>query len=228
MVGYPWGIRRMMLDPDNQPYDFLTAYIKSGNIGSYSFLIGLMPDYGIGWAVSVAGDKAISNFGIAEITADQLLPAMAQAVRTEAQQIYGGHYVTANGNNSVTIDTDPGSLGLGISSWMSNGADMRMVYNGLALGTYSSTFTLRLYPTELQNVEADGSKQWLFKAVPEDPNAHGSDGTTFLAACGTWIGPSAFVYSSQALDSFVFGVDASGKVVSVENLALRETYLKVS
>src|SRR6195952_2607507 len=60
-VGYPWGIRRIIMEP-NRAYEIITAYNKAGSIGSYSSLLALLPEFGIGFSVLIAGDHALNNW----------------------------------------------------------------------------------------------------------------------------------------------------------------------
>jgi hypothetical protein len=48
------------MDP-NRPYELIISYNKAGSIGSYSFLIALMPVFDIGFSVLKAGDHALNN-----------------------------------------------------------------------------------------------------------------------------------------------------------------------
>jgi len=224
-VGYPWGLRRITLNAA-QPYKITTAFNKAGVVGAYSALIALLPDYDIGFTIMVAGDLALSNWVLADIIGNVIVPAAEQAARDQATQLYAGKYSSSSVNSSVTLTTDSSKPGLGISSWISNGTDMMAIANELLEGTVSSSFGIRLYPTDFQVVAADGSKQVAFKAIMEDLATQLVD-NMFTAACGTWIGPTSIVYGSQALDQFVFSIDASGKVVSVESMALRLPLKKV-
>ena len=207
------------MDPD-RPYELLTAYNKAGSIGAYSSLIALLPELGIGFSVLVAGDLALSNWVLADTLGDSILPAVQQAVREEAQANYAGNYSSSALNSSVVITTDASKPGLGISSWISNGTDMMTVSNLLLTSSTSANFSARLYPTDLQVTAPDGSKQVVLKAIFEDLAAQAKD-SRFTAGCGTWIGPTAFVYGGMALDEFIFTLDPSGRAVSVQISALR-------
>lgn len=218
-VGYPWGIRRIIMDPD-RPYELITAYNKAGTIGAYSSLLALLPELGIGFSVLLAGDHVLNNWVLTDTMGDSILPAVMQAVREEAQFNYGGNYSSSALNSSLLLTTDASKPGIGISSWISNGTDMLAVSNYLLSSSVSANFSARLYPTDLAVTMADGNKQVVLKAVFEDLATQAKD-SRFTAGCGTWIGPTAFVYGAMALDEFVFTLDPSGKAVSVEVSALR-------
>lgn len=185
----------------------------------------MLPDYNIGFSILVAGDLKLSNWYLANTLANTILPAIEQTAREEAQSTYGGTYhATSRGlNSSITLSTDPNRPGIGITSWISNSTDMLAIANAL---TYSTTqFSARLYPTELEVVNPDGSKQVSMKAVFEDLASTVQD-TWYFASCGSWIDPTGLVYGAQALDEFVFSLDKGGKVTSVQPLALRVELMK--
>jgi hypothetical protein len=207
------------MDPD-RPYELITAYNKAGSIDSYSSLLALLPEFGIGFSVLVAGDHALNNWVLADTLGNSILPAVQQAVREEAQANYAGKYSSSELNSSVTFTTDASKPGLGITSWISNGTDMMAVSNYLLTSSISANFSARLYPTDSQVTAADGNKQVGLKAIFEDLANQAKD-SMFTAGCGTWIGPTAFVYGALALDEFIFTLDPSGNAVSVEVSALR-------
>lgn len=154
------------------------------------------------------------------------MPAIEQTAREEAQSTYGGTYKSKTLNSSIVLSTDVNRPGIGITSWISNGTDMLLVANALTTTYTSPGFSARLYPTDLEVVNADGTKQVSMKAVFEDL-ANTIQDSYFLASCGTWIDPTGLVYGAQALDEFIFTFDKSGKVVSIQPSALRIVLNKV-
>lgn len=63
MVGMPWGARRINV---GDPYRWTTAFNKAGNIGDYSALLAILPDFDIGITVLSAGTLPGNlNFGLA-------------------------------------------------------------------------------------------------------------------------------------------------------------------
>ncbi|KAH8772939.1 beta-lactamase/transpeptidase-like protein [Hyaloscypha finlandica] len=184
-VGYPWGIRRIIMDPDRL-YELITAHSKAGSIGPYSSLLALLPEFGIGFSVLVAGDYALNNWVLADTLGNSILPAVQQVVRKETQANYAGKYSSSELNSSVTFTTDASKPGLGITSWISNGTDMMAVSNDLLTSSISANFSVRLYPTDLQVTAADGRKQVVLKAIFEDLANRAKD-SMFTAGCGTWM-----------------------------------------
>ena len=213
----------------------MTVFDKLGSIGRYSTLFTLIPDYDIGFTVMASGNIGSGvAFSIADTLAYVLLPAMQDAARNQADAIYGGSYKADIGslNSSIAFSTDPARPGIGVTSWISNGTDMMRVAVGIQ-GNYSSDDwkklqpSVRLYPTGLEHVNTDGSKQLAFKAIFENANAPNVS-TAFSSDCSTWVGITAVVYGTKPLDQFVFNFDTAGNVTSVEPLALRVKLKKMS
>ena len=131
----------------------------------------------------------------------------------------------ANLNSSLTLALDE-KPGLSVTSWISNGTDMRLTVAQL-MTNYSDPYwidlSIRLYPTDLI-VTSDGTRQQSFKAMFEDLASPLVE-KTYSTACATWIGPTAYVYGSLALDQFFFTLHSNG-TVTVDPRALRVTLEK--
>lgn len=82
----------------------------------------------------------------------------------------------------------------------------------------------------LWDAAADGSggKRVGFKAVFEDLGLPDAPVGVYSTDCSSWVGVAGVMYGSQPLDGFVFDVDADGRVLAVENSALRRRLVKVS
>lgn len=233
-VGYPWGIRRIVLSSVTNGKRVVDAYNKAGRIGYYNSLLNLLPDYGVGFSVLLASPNlpANANFNLADVLGEQLLPALETAAREQAQDTYGGTY-SNGGNSSLEITTQPDRPGLGIENWVSNGTDMQYVSVVLAAGYSPVNPSIRLYPTGLETVipgemnrdtgrAATKGKRVAYKAVFEDLNVPARNPLSmFSTDCGSWVSLTGVTYGSMPLDQFFFEVDGNGKVVSVENAALR-------
>jgi hypothetical protein len=232
-IGIPFGLRRMQIDPARQPHRTVTSFNKAGSTRWWSGMTSLIPDWGLGFVVLLAGDiGTINTFGVAEFLAQYIVPAYEAAVREEADKVYSGVYITEeeNLNSTLTITTTPGKPGLGISRWISNGTNIIPIAYMLQQGTTTPALapTARLYWTNVEQTAPDGSRRQSFKATFEDeaypplekPNLYVSD-------CITWMGQTGVTYAAQALDQFVFNLDVKGSVIDVENLALRVKLKKV-
>jgi hypothetical protein len=224
-VGYPWGIRRISLPVYGaNGKRVVDAFNKAGRIGYYSSLLVLLPDYDAGFTVLIAGEDipGNANFNLADVVGAALVPALEAAAREQADAKFAGEYVGPR-NSSLRLTTQADRPGLGIENWVSNGTDMQTIAVVLQGGYAPVNPSIRLYPTGLETVRKDGSKKVAFKAVFEDLNLPARDPaqSMFSTDCGTWVSFTGVTYGTQSLDQFVFEVDAAGKVVSIENLALR-------
>lgn len=158
-VGYPWGIRRIVLSSVTNGKHVVDAYNKAGRIGYYNSLLNLLPDYGVGFSVLLASPNlpANANFNLADVLGEQLLPALEEAAREQAQDTYGGSYYSNSnsngvGNSSLKITTQSDRPGLGIENWVSNGTDMQYMATVLAAGYAPVNPSIRLNPTGLETV----------------------------------------------------------------------------
>lgn len=252
-VGIPWGLRRIPLS-DTNPHRTITSFNKGGEIRHYGAILSLLPDWDIGFTILRAGnDTGGSGFGFADLIGASLIPAFDAATRRSADALYSGEYAAREEggggggdgdggsgedgggvpalNSSLVVSTDPSKPGLGVGPWISNGINMMNVVLQLQSGNpYAAVApAARLYWTGLETVADDGSRRQSFKAVFEDeglpfPNKTGMFSTT----CAAWLSQSGVTYGSLPLDEFVFEVNPEGKVVSVENLALRAKLYKIS
>ncbi|KAI0889512.1 beta-lactamase/transpeptidase-like protein [Annulohypoxylon maeteangense] len=225
MVGMPWGARRIKLD---DTYRYTTAFNKAGNIGDYSALLAILPDFDIGISILLAGElPGNAGFSLADIIGDSLLLSVEEAARSEADSLYSGHYVSPddglNSSMTITIDKLPG---LSISQWFSNGTDFAWVATALQNQYYPVTPRIRLYPSGLEGPAEGGGKRVVFKAMFEDANAPRNENKMFSTECGSWVSVESVIYGSAAMDELIFNLDSSGKVVSVTSPSLRVTLNK--
>ncbi|KAF2799534.1 beta-lactamase family protein-like protein [Melanomma pulvis-pyrius CBS 109.77] len=235
-VGAPWGIRRIQLAKDTQPHRTLSTFTKAGTFRKYTAFITLLRDFNIGFTIMMAGDPTLSNFQIADLLGESLIPAYDAVARDEADKLYSGIYVSLD--SVIIITTDPEKPGLGVGPWISNGTDMVEMALKLQAGSSSKSFVAgvlaevraetRLYYTQLESKSSNGGKRQSWKAVFENTSGPGAGQRLFSTSCAAWVGVTGVTYDSLPLDEFVFNFDSTGKVVSVENLALRSTLYKVS
>ncbi|KAK4248994.1 D-alanyl-D-alanine-carboxypeptidase/endopeptidase AmpH [Corynascus novoguineensis] len=226
-VGYPWGVRRVVVPYANGKH-VVDAFNKAGSIGYYSSLLVLLPDYDAGFSVLIAGPQTPgnTNFNLADLLGTRLVPALEAAAREHADAKFGGEYVDETGTASLRLTTQPDRPGLGVENWVRNGTNMGYIAVVLQGGYSPVNASVRLYPAGLETVREDGSKRVAFKAVFEDLNQPARPDSMFSTDCGTWVAFTGVVYGTQPLDQFIFEIDAEGKVVSIENLALRAVMKK--
>jgi hypothetical protein len=215
-------VRRIILNEANGKRT-VDAYNKAGQVGYYASLLNLLPDYDVGFSILIGGPSIPGNmnFNLADIIGEQLLPALEAAAREQADAAYTGFYYDEAANSTMRLTTQSDRPGLGIDQWTSNGTDMAYVAVALQDGYTPVQPTIRLYPTGLETTRANGSKRVAFKATFEDLQAPSRPNSMFSTDCGSWVTLTAVTYGSMPLDQFAFEIDAKGKVVSVEPIALR-------
>ncbi|KAF2015175.1 beta-lactamase/transpeptidase-like protein [Aaosphaeria arxii CBS 175.79] len=230
-IGAPWGIRRIQLAKETQPYRTLSVFTKAGTFRKYTSFITLLRDFNIGFTIMMSGTSTLTNFQVADILGESLIPAYDAVARAEAEKLYSGIYVSKN--SYLVISTDPVKPGLGVGTWFSNGTNMVETAIMLQSGSLPSLFgtearpEARLYYTQLETKNSDGSKRQSWKAVFEDTGGPSPSASLWSTGCGSWVGITGVTYGSLPLDEFVFNIDSSGKVTSVENLALRSKLYKL-
>ncbi|KAK4187919.1 D-alanyl-D-alanine-carboxypeptidase/endopeptidase AmpH [Podospora australis] len=230
----PWGVRRIPhpLYSPSTAKRVVDSFNKAGRIGYYSSLMTLLPDYDIGFSILIAGPAipGNTNFNLADILGRVLLPALERSARAQTSNIFAGTYTDPNRNSSLRLTTDAQRPGLGIENWVSNNTDMQAISVALSVGYNPIQGSIRLYPTGLETVRQDGSKKVAFKAVYEDIGlpARPYEENMFSTDCGTWVSFTGVTYGTHALDQFVFELDKSGKVASLESLALRSVMRRQS
>lgn len=232
-IGAPWGVRRIQLGPLTQPHRTLSAFTKAGTFRKYTAFLSLLRDFNIGITIMIAGQPAMTNFQGADVLGAALIPAYDAVARDDADKLYSGTYVAlvpegAPKTTWLTISTNPNKPGLGVGPWYSNGTDMLQLALKLQSGAQVKALNAeaRLYYTQLESKTANGGKNQAWKAVFEDTGFPAYGQPMFSTSCGSWVATTGITYGTRPLDEFVFNIDANGEVVSVLNLALRQTYYK--
>lgn len=236
-VGAPWGVRRIQLAKETQPHRTLSVFTKAGTFRKYTAFITLLRDFNLGFTIMMAGTPALNNFLGADLLGASLIPAYDAVARDEADEKYSGVYVaraslingTTGNSSSLTISTNPGKPGLGVGPWTSNGTNMVDMAIKLQSGSDSTSngTETRLYYTQLESKTATGGSRQSWKAIFEDTSGPAAGQQLWSTDCGAWVGVTGVTYGSLPLDEFIFNIDSSNKVISVDNLALRLTYYKV-
>lgn len=210
-VGAPWEIVPLQ---NFRPVDF---YTKSGDIGVYSSIVALLPDYGLGFTVLTAGNDSHSVVAkVADLVSTALLPALDESAKKEADKRFSGTYGLKEGlNSSITITTDHGP-GLAVTKWISNSTDMFTSLAAMQGGLDPSKLSIRLYPTGLETPD-----QISFRANIQQISSSGEKGGPFSKLCTTWMLTGSQVYGNVAADEFVFALNKKGDATSVSPRALR-------
>jgi hypothetical protein len=236
-VGAPWGVRRIQLAKETQPHRTISVYTKAGTFRRYTAFITLLKEFNLGFTIMMAGTPALNNFLGADLLGASLIPAYDAVARDEADKKYSGTYVarpsSVNGivgnSSSLAISTDPNKPGLGVGPWTSNGINMVDLAIKLQSGSDQTPnrAEARLYYTQLDSKAPGGGMRQSWKAIFEDTGGAAAGQQLWSTDCGAWVGVTGTTYGSLPLDEFIFNMDSTGKVVSVDNLALRLTYHKV-
>ncbi|KIW35172.1 uncharacterized protein PV07_01886 [Cladophialophora immunda] len=226
-VGAPWEIARgANLTSDGRVIDF---YTKTGNLGDYTAILALVPDYDLVVAINLAGpDSSIAAIQVVFSTLVQaLLPGVAQVGTSEAAHKYAGTYTSpsgagtgaaSNASSAITLAVD--DYGLVVSAFSARGVDVRGASTGYAAlaGGVDANTTIRLYPTDL----ASGNRT-AWRAVYQTSSAAelaAFDAQLFFpqGSCQSWTGVDLQTYGFEALDYFVFTTaeEEDGAVVQVE------------
>lgn len=205
-VGRPWEIFRAVIDAQyNRVVDL---YTKPGNYLGYGANLILIPDFDVGIVVMMAGQRGTIATTIAGVIIDELLPALDEAGRVQADAAFAGTYTATNGlNSTITLATAPGIPGLSIAEWVSNGTDLRRSW-------LQGMEHFQMYPTNI--VSKDGKQvSWrsTYVSVPDT-------GSPF-DACPSWVGIDRPTHGVYGVDEYVFHLGEDGKAWGVEPKALK-------
>lgn len=227
-VGRPWEIFSLLVD--TRPSPVIPVYQVRGNVDAYTSHIGLVPDYGVGFAiVAIDGTGNADMNAIADVLAVAMIPALEENAIMQASRALSGTYSAVEvgeGENKTTVKLTvakavDSSAGLSISNFTLGGEDLRAVYARLQ-GIEPQNLSMRLYPTDLVQ-ETEMGTNMAFRAVFQDMAALADAGTP---TCETWRYVDKLQYRGVALDEFVFemkGDDAVGVEVSALQMRLRRT-----
>lgn len=210
-VGAPWEIYSI-----SEPR-VIDLYTKSGDIMSYSAFIALSPDHDVGFTLMSSGPNPTgATRTVPNLIVQELISALEDAAKEEANQRFSGTYSLKHGkNSSITLVTDDGP-GLKVTSWIN---DNENILNSAALLMRfgdASQINIRLQPTGL---ESPG--QISFRAIMTSPLLESPIKGPFCLLCMTWVMADGQKYGNVAIDEFLFDVDDDGNAVSVSPRALR-------
>ncbi|OQE36122.1 hypothetical protein PENCOP_c012G02548 [Penicillium coprophilum] len=217
-IGSPWVIYSAGSYPNTSMVDIYTVLSNEGKDESlYSSYLGLVPDFGVGFAILSADTEAPADLNAhADIIGDVVLGALMKTAIKQAAENFGGAYKALKINSSITVEYD--SLpGLYIQEFVSNSTDFRATLAGIMGITKPADLSIRLYPTQLVQGSGSGSQQ-AFRAVFQDMTELADNGTP---TCVSWLDLDRLQYGGRGLDEFIFSLDQSGQAVSVEIPALR-------
>lgn len=206
-VGRPWEIYRAVVNAQNNRV--IDLYTKGGNLPGYGANLILIPDFEVGIVLMMAGERGTIGTAIAGLIIDDLLPALDEEARVQADGAFAGTYTASNGlNSTITLTTVPGIPGLSIDEWISNGTDLRRSI------FYQDTEWFQMYPT---NVVSKDGKQVSWRSTYASLPDTGSP----FDACPSWFAIDRPNYGVFGLDEYVFHLDENGKAWGLEPKALK-------
>ncbi|KAF1933017.1 uncharacterized protein M421DRAFT_1588 [Didymella exigua CBS 183.55] len=211
-VGHAWEIYRAVIDVKNNRV--IDLYTKAGSLPGYGSILILIPDFDVGITIMMAGERGNGGTTIAGVITDNLLPALEEAPRVQADVSYAGTYTGSNGlNSTVKLTTAPGVPGLSIEEWVSNGTDLRH-------SVYETVELLQMFPT---NIVSDDDKEISWRLTTGSAPNTGSP----FDACPSWLGIDRPTYGVYSLDRFVLHVGEDGKAWGLEPKVLKTVLERV-
>jgi hypothetical protein len=222
-VGAPWEIWRTKSNISTG--HTIDLYTKGGNIGLYSSLLILIPDYQVAVAILTAGtEESVLNI-VAETVVQTFIPVLHQVAREEARRNFAGIYISDGFvNSSSQLGAD--GMGLLVEKWISNGSDLLAVAERYSQMTKGGDLkSVRLYPTGLVE-QIDGGTRVGYRAVFETGRSM-REGVKVFDQVNAWGTVDQNTYGRIGADDFVFKLDAGGNAISVEPRVLRTKFTRI-
>ena len=217
-VGAPWEI---IPYPPSARYPTI-MYTKAGDLGAYSSIIALLPDFGVGFTVMTAGSRAsAASRELSDMLSATFIPALQSATAEQAIS-YTGNFTdtTTNSTISVVLTHSAESPTLTLQTWTYNNTNLLSAIAFLLNipSPAAIDFTVNLFPTGLVTHNSNGTRFETWRAsysVSGNDPVVGSTGTgPFSTACQTWTEVDAFTYGGVSFDDFLVEVDEeSGRAV---------------
>lgn len=243
-VGAPWEILRSdQITADGRIVDL---YTKSGDLGLYHALLGLVPDYGLSITLFAAGAEVSSDMTseIFSAVIEELVPAVDEAGRTEATttpEALVGTYTEEATNSSIILSIDSENTLL-LKRFVVRNFDVLHHPNLYSLDALSidekslpevAHVDARLYPTNLLGQTQDGIKKRSWRAVydtstakeksAEDAKLVFKDGS-----CQSWTQLDRAAYNFLSIGDFIFSYEQNYEAIHITNTAFNITLTKTS
>ncbi|KAK1977888.1 beta-lactamase [Colletotrichum cereale] len=214
-IGAPWEIwtSSTLLD-SGIPVSF---YTKSGDLGLYTNVLIIVPDYDLVVSILTAGEEAADTFlfptQIISPVMEALIPALEHANKESADAAIAGTYADGKTNSTLTLSVDNGP-GLSLTNYTVRGVDVLANIPNYSLSPSRKTFNVsgRIYPTNIR--EGD---QWSWRAVYKNHDGPEVDEKLFYpeGGCQIWGLIDRKTFNYLALDDFSFVTAADGSTKSV-------------
>ena len=217
--GMPWEMFHTTdLLPDTDRG--MTVVTKSGRLSGYFSRIIMMPEYGIGITILVAGSGDALEW-LSEEILTKTVPVIEDIARAQTERNYSGNYTASPPtglNSSITLSVN-GSQGLVITSWIMNSTSVLQLYASLIMGlSLSADVRAQLTPTFTNRGEH--GEVWRIQFVPPE-----SDKVGVVSGCQN-IDVDSAMYGGRSMLEVVFTKILDGAVIAAELPAFRVTLQK--
>ncbi|KAL8947881.1 MAG: hypothetical protein Q9222_005883 [Ikaeria aurantiellina] len=214
--GMPWEIFRteeIVADSDR----IQTIITKAGGLRGYTSQFLVMPEYGLGFVLLIAGDGHALAWLRDEIL-KTVVPAVEAIARQQTEDRLSGTFVsrTRHVNSSVTLEVQ-GSAGLVVTSWTSNGTDFLAIYVNAFGGGKKAFQSYKIQLTPARAGKGREGQVWRAQLVPDELPSGGLINTNLITDV------DQITYASQSVEEFVFTLDASGHATKLKVPGLRIT-----
>ncbi|KAL7893403.1 beta-lactamase/transpeptidase-like protein [Trichoderma sp. SZMC 28014] len=242
-VGAPWEILRSdHLTADGRIVDL---YTKSGDLGLYHSVFGLIPDFDISVVLLIAGAEVSENMPseIFSAIVEELIPTVDEAGRAEAisMEVLNGTYTDHSTNSTImlTIDTENN---LAMEKFIVRGFDVLhnpdlYSLDGLSANlssiTEASYVNARLYPTNLVAQSSNGNTQRSWRAIYDTTTAAESlaeDAKLVWknGSCQSWLELDRAAYDFKSIGDFIFSYGKGGNLAKISAVAFNVTLTRAA
>ncbi|MCJ1390340.1 hypothetical protein MMC18_003199 [Xylographa bjoerkii] len=227
-TGMPWEmLHSTKLTKDGRGVDVIT---KSGGLWGYSSLIVLLPEFGLGLTILVAGDHRALGELTVRLTGT-IVPAIEDFARKETRRAFTGSFVAIAGENgllsthsSLLLAVDDVGPGIRIVTWISRDVDFLKVYGHLkGMPEDHDAWEARLIPSNLEHDNGSGREEIWRATAMRKPNANGKS-SVWDDFCFTDV--DSLSYGGFSIEEFRFVRGRNGGVESVVLSGLRTTLFK--
>ncbi|MCJ1284822.1 hypothetical protein MMC26_004159 [Xylographa opegraphella] len=227
-TGMPWEIlRSTKLTKDGRGVDVIT---KAGGLWGYSSLIVLMPEFGLGMTILVAGDHRALGELTARLTGT-IVSAFEEFARTETRRAFAGSYAAISArdslpsmNSSLVLAVDDVGPGIRIAAWISRDVDFLKVYGHLkGMPDDKDAWEARLIPSNLEHDYGTVREEIWRATATLKPNA-ARKSSVWDDFCLTDV--DFLTYGGFSIEEFRFIRGRNGEVESVVLNGLRITLFK--
>ena len=221
--GMPWEIFRARTNEvveelnSTRPLTFIT---KGGGLPGYSSMVIMVPEYGIGITILVAGNgKALGD--IRKVVVKEIVSFAEETAMAELRARYVGTYEDEGSNSSITL-TQSDEYGLTVTRWISNGVDTLLGFGGMYERS-RGLWVMHVLPTLLFHDEDEQEgERWRLSPqtmASEQERIGGSVWDNFCVSDWDYL-----TYAGKPLTEIVFrGEEQYGSSESVHLSGLRST-----